>query len=222
MKREAALKRYLIFALIMFALKPIFAQEVTPVRIKYDGGGDWYGNKTTWKNILSKAEDVLGLEVTDREAAYRILDPEFRQYPIAYISGHGNIHFSEREAHALREYLINGGFLFADDDYGMDQSFRREMKKVFPELEFVDLPFSHTIYHIFYQFDKGLPKIHEHDGGPPRGLGLIYEDRLVCFYSLNTDISDGCEDPEIHNDPPDVRSKALKMALNILLYAILN
>ena len=118
--------------------------------------------------------------------------------------------------------MINGGFLIADDDYGMDLSFRREMKKVFPELNFVELPFSHPIYHFYYEFDQGLPKIHEHDGGAPKGYGLIFEERLVCFYSFNTDLSDGCENPEIHNDPSEKHEQALKMMVNIILYAMLN
>ncbi|NOX87442.1 MAG: DUF4159 domain-containing protein [Calditrichaeota bacterium] len=208
--------------LIIASIQILFAQSIVPVRIHYDGGGDWYGNKTTWRNILNKVRQEFQLDVGEREVAYRITDPEFLKYPIAYIAGHGNIHFSDQEVKALRRYLVSGGFLFADDDYGMDASFRREMKKVFPELNFVELPFSHPIYHVYYQFDRGLPKVHEHAGGPPKGFGLIYEGRLVCFYSWNTDISDGCEDPEIHGDPPDIRAQALKMAVNIFIYALLN
>jgi len=198
------------------------AQPVVPVRIHYDGGGDWYGNRTTWVNILKRARQALGMDTGNREVAQRILDSEFKNYPLAYIAGHGNIYFSDEEARALRRYLISGGFLYADDDYGMDTSFRREMKKVFPELKFVELPFSHPIYHQFYEFKNGLPKVHKHAGGPPQGLGLIYHGRLVCFYSFNTDISDGCEDEEIHHDPAPVREQALRMAVNILLYAVLN
>lgn len=208
--------------LVLMISFPVFAQPIVPVRIHYSGGGDWYGNKTTWLNILAKARRDVGLNCGKREVAHRILDAEFKQYPIAYIAGHGNIHFSAEEAAALRRYLISGGFLFADDDYGMDVSFRREMKKVFPELNFVELPFSHPIYHVFYQFKNGLPKVHKHAGGPPHGLALIYQGRVVCFYSFNTDISDGCEDPEIHHDPEPVRQQALRMAVNILLYALLN
>ena len=198
------------------------AQPLVPERIHYSGGGDWYGNKTTWRNILHRVKQVFDLNVGEREVAHRITDPEFLKYPIAYISGHGNIYFSPQEVKILRRYLISGGFLYADDDFGMDPSFRREMKKVFPELKFVELPFSHPIYHIYYQFDHGLPKVHEHYGGPPKGFGLIYQGRLVCFYSWNTDISDGCEDAEIHGDPPEIREQALRMAVNIFLYAVLN
>ena len=210
-----------VFFLVIFA-PLLVAQPIVPERIHYDGGGDWYGNKTTWHNILTRVKRVFNLDVGQREVAHRITDPEFFKYPIAYISGHGNIRFSPQEAKILRQYLIAGGFLYADDDFGMDVSFRREMKKVFPELKFVELPFSHPIYHIYYQFDHGLPKVHEHYGGPPKGFGLIYQGRLVCFYSWNTDISDGCEDAEIFEDPPQIRKQAMKMAVNIFLYALLN
>lgn len=208
-------------SLFFILLSNLVWGQIAPVRIHYDGGGDWYGNKTTWTNVLSLVKKETGMNVAKREKAFKILDAEFMNYPLAYLAGHGNIFFSEKEAAALRNYLISGGFLFADDDYGMDKYFRREMKKVFPELKFVELPFSHPVYHIYYSFKNGLPKVHEHAGGPPRGLGLIYRGRLVCFYSFNTDISDGCEDKEIHHDPLPVRQQALKMALNIFLYAVL-
>ena len=215
-------KIHFLLCFLFTFLMHLYSQEIAPVRIHYSGGGDWYGNKTTWTNILYKAKTELHLPVREKESAYKILDPEFNLSPIAYIAGHGNVSFSNEEAAALRNYLTSGGFLFADDDYGMDKSFRRQMEKVFPELKFVELPFSHPIYHTVYSFNNGLPKVHEHDGGPPKGLGLIYNNRLICFYSLNTDISDGCEDIEIHNDPPEIREQALKMAVNILVYALLN
>jgi hypothetical protein len=196
--------------------------DFTVVRIKYDGGGDWYGNKTSFKNLFQLISEKLKIRTTLKEKTATIMDESFFNFPVAYIAGHGNVKFSDDERERLRRYLISGGFLFADDDYGMDISFRREMKKVFPELNFVELPFTHPIYKIYYDFPNGIPKIHEHDGGPPRGLGLIYNGRLVVFYSFNTDISDGCEDPEIHNDPPEKRQAALHMGLNILLYSILN
>lgn len=196
--------------------------QIVPVRIHYSGGGDWYGNRTTWPNILARVKQETGIQTGEREKAQRILDAEFQNYPLAYLAGHGNIHFSDKEAEALRRYLISGGFLFADDDYGMDKFFRREMKKVFPELKFVELPFSHPIYHQYYSFKNGLPKVHEHHGGPPHGLGLIYLGRLICFYSFNTDISDGCENEEIHHDPKPVREQALRTAVNIFLYALMH
>ncbi|RMI04649.1 MAG: DUF4159 domain-containing protein [Calditrichaeota bacterium] len=194
---------------------------VTVVRIHYDGGGDWYGNRTTFVNLFRFMRENTNVQTAEREVTLRITDKDFFRYPIAYIAGHGNVKFSEEEARRLREYLIRGGFLWADDDYGMDVYFRREMKKVFPELSWVEIPFSHPIYHILYQFPNGLPKVHKHAGGPPKGYGLFYEGRMVAFYSFNTDISDGCEDPDIHNDPPEIRRAALRMGTNILLYALL-
>lgn len=215
---------YMIRIIIISLLLSFFVQgqSLAPVRIHYNGGGDWYGNKTTWINVLQQIRQDMGIEVQEQEVAHKITDIEFNHYPIAYIAGHGNIVFNEDEVNALRSYLINGGFLFADDDYGMDNAFRREMKKVFPELNFVELPFAHPIYHVFYNFNQGLPKIHEHDGGAPKGLGLIYEGRLICFYSNNTDLSDGCEDFEIHKDPPEKHEQALRMVVNIVLYALMN
>ena len=212
----------LIFSSTLLAQIDERLNDFTVVRIKYDGGGDWYGNKTTFKNLFLLLTDEIKIGTTLKEKTATIMDETFFNYPVAYIAGHGNIRFSEDEADRLRTYLTSGGFLFADDDYGMDISFRREMKKVFPELNFVELPFSHPIYKIYYDFPNGLPKIHEHDGGPPRGFGLIYNGRLVVFYSFNTDISDGCEDPEIHNDPLENRQAALRMGINILLYSLLN
>ena len=211
---------------VFFYFLSVFAQSnfniLSVARIKYDGGGDWYGNKTTFINLFKRISEDLGIQCAYKEDAVELLDESLFSYPIAYIAGHGNIKFSDEEAVRFRNYLTSGGFLYADDDYGMDKSFRREMKKVFPELNFIELPFDHPIYHIHYQFNQGLPKIHEHDGGPPKGLGLIYQGRLIVFYSYNTDISDGCEDVEIHNDPPEKREEALRMGVNILLYALIN
>lgn len=194
---------------------------VSLVRIKYDGGGDWYGNRTTFVNLFEFMTQQTNVRMTEREMTLSILDKDFFKYAIAYISGHGNIKFSDAEARRLREYLIKGGFLWADDDYGMDNHFRREMKKVFPELDWIELPFSHPIYNIHFRFPNGLPKIHKHDGGPPKGYALFFEGRMVAFYSFNTDISDGCENPEIHDDPAEVRRSALQMGTNILLWALL-
>ncbi len=218
--------KYIIF-LILFVLNSSLLStdseisQVSVVRIKYGGGGDWYGNKTTFINLFNRLNSEMQITAPFKESHAEIMEDEFFKHPIAYIAGHGNIRFSDEEAARMRQYLTSGGFLFADDDYGMDAAFRREMKKVFPELKFVELPFSHPIYHIYNTFPNGLPKIHEHDGGPPKGLGLIYENRLVVFYSLNTDISDGCENSEIHNDPPEKHEAALRMGMNILLYALL-
>lgn len=206
----------------IFFAAPVAAQSpVQVVRIKYDGGGDWYGNRTTFPNLFKFIRTHTNVETTEREIALGILDKEFFRHPIAYIAGHGNIKFSDAEAQRLREYLISGGFLWADDDFGMDKYFRREMKKVFPESEWQEIPFSHPIFRINFRFPNGLPKIHKHAGGPPKGLGLFYHGRMVSFYSLNTDISDGCENPDIHNDPEEIRQQALRMGTNIILWALL-
>jgi hypothetical protein len=205
------------FTLILSAQTPF-----NVVRIKYDGGGDWYGNRTTFINLFNEVRQNTNVNTADKEIALSILDKDFFKYPFAYIAGHGNIKFSDEEVSRLREYLIKGGFLWADDDFGMDSSFRREMKKVFPDLNWVELPYSHDIYHIFFQFPNGLPKVHKHAGGPPHGYGLFYEGRMITFYSFNTDISDGCENPEIHGDPDEIRRSALQMGTNIILWALLN
>jgi hypothetical protein len=207
----------LLFISVLSAQSPF-----TVVRIKYDGGGDWYGNRTTFVNLFDQLHQNTDVEATEKEIALNILDKDFFKYPFAYIAGHGNIKLSDEEVSRLREYLVKGGFLWADDDFGMDPSFRREMKKVFPDLDWTELPFSHSIYHVLYQFPNGLPKIHKHAGGPPHGYGLFYQGRMVAFYSFNTDISDGCEDAEIHGDPEEIRRAALHMGTNIILWALLN
>ncbi len=206
--------------LLLFASFLWSRETVTIARIKYQGGGDWYGNRTTFVNLFNFMRQNTNLDLAEREVTVEIMDGNFFKYPIAYIAGHGNIKFSEEEINRIKTYLIKGGFLWADDDYGMDFSFRREMKKVFPDLDWIELPFSHPIYHIKFDFANGLPKVHKHDGGPPRGLALFYEGRMVVFYSLNTDISDGCEDPDIHGDPPAIRTSALRMGTNILIWAL--
>lgn len=205
------------FTLILSAQTPF-----NIVRIKYDGGGDWYGNRTTFVNLFNEVQQNTNVKTADKEIALNILDKDFFKYPFAYIAGHGNIKFSDEEVSRLKEYLIKGGFLWADDDFGMDSSFRREMKKIFPDLNWIELPYSHNIYHIFFQFPNGLPKVHKHAGGPPHGYGLFYEGRMIAFYSFNTDISDGCENPEIHGDPEEIRRSALQMGTNIILWALLN
>jgi len=214
---------FLIFlAILTVAPANSFAQmPVTVMRIKYGGGGDWYGNRTTFVNLFKFIRQHTNIRTAEKEITHSPMDPDFFKYPIAYIAGHGNIKFTDAEIARLRTYLANGGFLWADDDYGMDKYFRREMKRVFPDAQWVELPFDHPIYHIVYNFPNGLPKIHKHAGGPPHGYGLFYEGRMVVFYSFNTDISDGCEDPQIHGDPEEIRLQALKMGTNIIAYALM-
>ncbi len=214
--------RYFCLVIVSLCILTHAQDPVTVARINYRGGGDWYGNRTTFSNLFEFMRSNTNVTVSEREVTVEITSHDFFKYPIAYIAGHGNIKFSDEEVSQLRKYLTRGGFLWADDDYGMDFSFRREMKRVFPELDWVEIPFSHAIYQVRFPFPNGLPKIHKHDGGPPKGLGLFYQGRLVAFYSWNTDISDGCEDPDIHDDPQELRQDALKMGTNILLWALIH
>lgn len=191
-------------------------------KLKYNGGGDWYANKTSLTNLISFCNKNLHTSINKREDVVEVGSTKLFNYPFVHMTGHGNVVFSTAEAQNLRTYLIGGGFLHIDDNYGMDQYVRLEMKKVFPELSFIELPFSHPIYHQKYDFNNGLPKVHEHDNKPPQGFGLIYEGKLVCFYSFESDLGNGWEDPEIHNDPEEIREKALKMGANILSFALTN
>jgi hypothetical protein len=190
-------------------------------RLKYDGGGDWYSNPSSLPNLARALRERTPVPI-DRidEVRVGITDEDFFNYPFVYMNGHGNVHFSDAEVERLRRYLTSGGFLFADDNYGMDESFRREMGRVFPDRKLVDVPFDHPIYHSFYDLPHGPPKIHEHDGKPAEGLGIFDGDRLVVFYTYQADIGDGIEDPEVHNDPPEKREAAMKMAINVVLYAL--
>lgn len=188
-------------------------------KLKYNGGGDWYANKTALPNLIEYCNNNLNMNIAPEEDVVEVGSTDIYLYPYVYMTGHGNVVFSDAEAENLRQYLISGGFLHIDDNYGLDQFVRLEMKKVFPELEFVEVPFDHPIYHQKYDFDEGLPKIHEHDGKPPQGLGLIYEGRLVCFYSYESDLGNGWEDQVIYNDPEAKRQQALRMGANILAFA---
>lgn len=190
-------------------------------RVKYGGGGDWYSDEQSLTELLMFVRENTLLDVAPKEDVVELASDKIFTYPYLYLTGHGNVHFTEQEAQRLRQYLNGGGFLHIDDNYGLDKHIRREMKKVFPEQEFVALPFSHPIYHTHYDFPQGLPKIHEHDGDPPQGFGLFSEDgRLTVFYSYESDLGDGWEPPSVHNNPPDVRLKALQMGVNILIYAM--
>lgn len=189
-------------------------------RLQYDGGGDWYANPSSIPNLLSEIRERTGLPTTRREIALRPLDPALRDYPFLYMTGHGNVRFSEEERSALREYLLSGGFLHADDNYGMDESFRREITAMFPDRELVELPADHPVFHVVYEFPEGLPKIHEHDGKPPQAFGLFNGGRLMVFYSYESDLGDGWEDEGVHDDTEDIREAAIRMGVNLYVYVL--
>jgi hypothetical protein len=213
----------LLLALSCAALLPGQAGQKYQFKIaklKYSGGGDWYSNPTALPNLIAFINENTTVRIAPTEDVVEPGSPQLFQYPYIYLTGHGNVIFTESEARNLRSYLLSGGFLHLDDNYGLDKYIRREMKKVFPELEFIELPFSHPVFGKLFPFEKGLPKIHEHDNKPPQALALIWEDRIVCLYTYECDLGDGWEDPQIHNDPPEVRLKALQMGANILLWAI--
>lgn len=192
----------------------------TIARLKYGGGGDWYNDRSILPNMLAELHKRTGMLVQKEQEVVELSDDRLFSYPFLFMTGHGNIAFSAEEVERLRLYLENGGFLFADDDYGMDGSFRREIKKIIPQTQLVELPFLHPVYRSFYQFPDGLPKIHEHDHKPPRGYGLMLEGKLVVFYTYETNISDGWADVEVHNDTPVKREAAFKMGTNIIIYAL--
>ena len=190
--------------------------------LKYRGGGDWYANPTSLPNLIKFCNKELKTDLDLTPATVEVGSNEIFNYPFLHMTGHGNVSFSEAEVKNLRKYLVSGGFLHIDDNYGLDVSVRREMKKVFPELDFVELPFSHDIYHQTFNFSNGLPKIHEHDNKRPQGFGLIYKGRLVCFYTYECDLGDGWEDASVHGDDESTRLKALRMGANIIHYVFTN
>lgn len=187
--------------------------------LKYNGGGDWYANPTALPNLATFCNQNLGTGLDIEYATVEVGSPELFNYPFLHMTGHGNVVFSDMEAQNLRQYLLAGGFLHIDDNYGMDPFVRVAMKKVFPELEFIELPFNHEIYRQKYTFPGGLPKIHKHDDKPAQGYGLLWQGRLICFYSFECDLGDGWEDQDVHNDTPEARTNALRMGANLVQYA---
>ncbi|NQU51430.1 MAG: DUF4159 domain-containing protein [Bacteroidetes bacterium] len=186
--------------------------------LKYNGGGDWYSDPTALPNLIKYCNQNIKTNIYPEPSTIEIGSPEIFNFPFTHLTGHGNIILSESESMNLRIYLEGGGFLHADDNYGLDEYFRREMKKVFPNKEFVELPPSHSIFHQKYDFNEGVPKIHEHDLKPPQAFGLFIEERLVCLYTYEADLGDGWEDAEVHNDSAELREKALKMGANIIAF----
>lgn len=202
--------------MIQVVLALAIASQFQIARLKYSGGGDWYNDPEIIPNFCKQLNRRTNISTLTEEVQMSLLDEKLYNYPFLFMTGHGNVSFTEEEVRRLRGFLERGGFLYADDDYGMDESFRREMKKVFPNAELVELPADHPIYHCFYDFPQGLPKIHEHYEGPPKGYGIFIGGRMVVFYTYNSNISDGWTDR--YNDPPEKQEEAIRMGINIIVY----
>jgi len=222
MKSRISIPFVLLFLLLSGGTSTqLYSQsQLSMARIKYKGGGDWYSSKTALKNLIAFCNKELGTQFQATEKIVEVGSEDIYQYPFCFLTGHGNVIFSDQEAQNLRNYLVAGGFLHICDNYGMNDYIRREMKKVFPELEFIEVPFNHPIYQNRFQFAEGLPKVHEHDGMRPQGLGMVYKGRLVCFYDFESDLGNGWEDPEVYNDPEAIRLLALRMGANLVHYAL--
>ncbi len=205
-----------VLILILILSSSLFSYDFFIGRLKYDGGGDWYASPTAVNNLLEFISEETGIRTAPSEGVVTIGE-NLSSFPYIFVTGHGTIDMSEREIRILRRHLLNGGFMHADDNYGLDRSFRKLVARIFPDKEFVHVPFDHPVYNIKYRFPEGLPKIHEHDGKPPEGLGIFHEGRLVLFYSYETDLGNGWEDASVHNVPQEKRLQALRMGCNIVL-----
>ena len=208
-----------ILLLIIFTTN-LFSQFFTIARIQYSGGGDWYSDPSSLPNLLAFVDSNTPIKTMQKEIKIKLTDNNANHYPYYYLTGHGNIKFTNNEIISLREILSNGGFLHADDNYGMDKSFRREIKKIFPNKELIELPHDHPIFKSYFKFSNGLPKIHEHDNKPPQAFGIFNNNKLVVLYTYESDLGDGWEDPSVHNCPEKLRENALKMGVNIIYYAL--
>ena len=209
---------YMMMTIAM--LTSAYGQAFSIARVHYGGGGDWYSDPSSLPNLIAYIKKNTSIVIEQNEYQLKLTDSGIKNHSFLYITGHGNIRFTDDEIIILRDYLLNGGFLHADDNYGMDESFRREMKKVFPSKEWVELPHDHDIYKVYFDLPNGLPKIHEHDGKPAQGLGLFEKNRLIAFYSYESDLGDGWEDQTVHNNPMEIRQSALKMGVNIIWFAL--
>lgn len=223
MKRTSAI----LFLICSFMFPPLVQEVVAQqngafeiARIKYRGGGDWYNDPSSLSNLIAFAQANVPISVNRKYVDVSLGSTDLHNYPFAYLTGHGTITANNTEVRNLRNYLENGGFLYVDDDYGLDEHIRNLMSEVFPEEEFIELPFSHPIYQQVFRFNNGVPKIHEHDNKAPRGYGLFHKGRLVMFYTYESNLADGWADAEVHNNPPEKREQALKMGVNILVYAL--
>ena len=209
--------------ILTFLLIPFYFINAQQVAIlKYNGGGDWYANPTAVPNLIKFCNNSINTTIKTNPETVEVGSTDLFNYPIVFLTGHGNIIFSENEQENLKNYLISGGFLHISDNYGLDTYIRNEMKKVFPTINFEEIPYNHPIFNQTFTFEQGIPKIHEHDNKPPQGFGLFYEGRLICFYDYESDLSDGWEDEEVHNDSYEIREKALRMGCNIIEYAFKN
>lgn len=209
--------------LLLISSMAIFATQAQEIAVlKYKGGGDWYSNPTALPNLISFCNQTIRTEIKSKPQTVEVGSTALFQYPFVHMTGHGNVYFSNEEALNLRTYLLAGGFLHIDDNYGMEPYLRKELKKVFPEKELEELSPEHPIFSQKFQFPDGLPKIHEHDGKRPQAFGIFDEDRLILLFTFESDLGDGWEDPEVHNDPEEVRQKALQMGANIIQYAFKN
>lgn len=195
-------------------------EELTIGRLHYDGGGDWYASPSALPNLLRAVREHTTLRTAAREVVVRLTDAALWDLPYLYLTGHGNVRFSDDELRILRRYLQHGGFLHADDNYGMDESFRREVGRLFPDRPLVEVPLDHPIYRLVSSFPEGIPKVHEHDGKPAQGLGIFLDGRLVLYYSYESDLTNGWEDAEVHGNPPAIREAALRMGVNLFVYAV--
>lgn len=223
MLRNKLFKQITLLSLLIFLISAGNVSSYKIAKLKYNGGGDWYANRTALPNLIQYFNKNLGGNIEAQDAVVEVGSTELFNYPFVYLTGHGNVQFSDAEARNLRNYLLGGGFLHIDDNYGLDKFIRPQMKKVFPELEFQELPVSHPIYNQKFKFPNGLPKIHEHDNKRPQGLGLIYKGRLVCFYTYESDLGNGWEDFGTYKeDTQETREKALKMGANLLSYVFSN
>ncbi len=212
-------------AAFILCVAPLMGQgardaRMTIGRLQYEGGGDWYANPSSLPNLLDAIRERTNLPVAERERVTQLGSPSIWDVPYLYMTGHGNVLFSVEEVMNLRRFLENGGFLHADDNYGMDESFRREIARVFPDQPLVEVPLEHPIYHIVYDLPQGVPKVHEHDGLPSQAFGIFLEDRLVVYYTFQADLGDGWEDPGVHDDPESVRENALQMGVNLFVYSV--
>ena len=213
--------KYLITtSVILLMTNIILGQEFSIARINYGGGGDWYCDPSSIPNLLSYLTKNTSIKAAHDEYRIKLTTKELRGHPYLYMTGHGNIRFTDEEIIQLREYLMGGGFLHTDDNYGLNTSFRREMKRVFPDRDFVELPHDHAVFHSYFDMPSGLPKIHEHDGKPPQLFALYNEDRIMVIYSYESDLGDGWEDEEVHNNPSALRVAALQMGVNIIYFSL--